>query len=314
MTTQNWPQLKTISPAYQMIKERGLSEHLEELHAYGLTVLLPEELGDPSLLERARAALLRLAEQRTGVKHDLETGAHGRIHNIGTNKGQYLLFALLEHDRVFEEIIQHPKTLSLVEYFLGPRCQLSSLVSFLKWQEPEGYGETLGLHDDTRLYDGPLPGVVPHTFNCNWILTDYTKENGAFCIVPGSHKLCQHPKPGEGVEDAVPVEAPAGSAIVFHGNVWHGAFPRLTPGIRLSVNTYYCGRHFRCQENFQGRITEEMLARNGERFRVLVGYEDVWGWTDERGPIPYYLRETWDTMTENERQVVFNDMREKRSL
>ena len=144
MTTQNWPQLKTISPAYQMIKERGLSEHLEELHAYGLTVILPEELGDPSLLERARAALLRLAEQRTGVKHDLETGAHGRIHNIGSNKGQYLLFALLEHDRVFEEIIQHPKTLSLVEYFLGPRCQLSSLVSFLKWQEPEGYGKNPG--------------------------------------------------------------------------------------------------------------------------------------------------------------------------
>ena len=57
-----------------------------------------------------------------------------------------------------------------------------------------------------------------------------------------------------------------------------------------------------------------MLARNDERFRVLVGYEDVWGWTDERGPIPYYLRETWDTMTENERQAVFDDMREKRSL
>ncbi len=73
---------------------------------------------------------------------------------------------------------------------------------------------------------------------------DYTKENGAFCIVPGSHKLCRHPKPGEGVEDAIPVEAPAGSAIVFHGNVWHGAFPRLTPGIRLSVNTYYCGPAF----------------------------------------------------------------------
>ena len=33
MTSLLWPQSKTISPAYQRIKERGLSEHLEELEA-----------------------------------------------------------------------------------------------------------------------------------------------------------------------------------------------------------------------------------------------------------------------------------------
>ena len=43
MTTQNWPQLNTISPAYQLIKERGLAKHLEELQAYGLTVIPPEK-------------------------------------------------------------------------------------------------------------------------------------------------------------------------------------------------------------------------------------------------------------------------------
>ena len=144
--------------------------------------------------------------------------------------------------------------------------------------------------------------MVPHTFNTNWILTDYTKDNGAFCIVPGSHKLCRHPKPGEGIEDAVPIEAEAGSVLVFHGNVWHGAFPRINSGLRLSVNAYYCGRHFRAQEDFHGRISEEMLARNNARFRALVNYDDPWGFTDKRGPVPYYLRDRWDSLSKSERQ------------
>ena len=308
MTTQNWPQLKTISPAYQLIKERGLAKHLEELQAYGLTVIPPEKIGDPTILERARAAILKLTEDRTGVKHDIDTGEHGEFDVAGSNDSQYLIYSFFESDRVFEEIIQHKMTLPLVEYFIGTACQLSSLTCFVKWQNPHGYGEGLGLHDDTGTYDGPLPGVVPHTFNTNWILTDYTKDNGAFCIVPGSHKLCRHPKPGEGVEDAVPIEAEAGSVLVFHGNVWHGAFPRINPGLRLSVNAYYCGRHFRVQEDFHGRISKEMLARNNARFRQLVNYDDPWGWTDKRGPIPYCLRDRWESLSKSERQAARDEL------
>ena len=89
-----------------------------------------------------------------------------------------------------------------------------------------------------------LPAVGLHKRNTNWLLTDYTKDNGALCIVPGSHKLCRHPKQGEGVEDAVPVEAPAGSVCVIHGNLWHGAFPRINPGLRITIVADYCGRHF----------------------------------------------------------------------
>ena len=311
MTTQQWTQLKTISPAYQRIKERGLTEHLEELEAYGLTVIPPEKIGGDRL-ERMRAAMLRIAEERTGVKHDLETGAHGTLIGEGNNRSQYILYTFFEKDPVFEEIVQHPMTLPLIEYYLGVDCQLSSLTSFVKWQDPVGYGPTLGMHDDTGLYRGPvLPAVGLHKLNTNWILTDYTKDNGAFCIIPGSHKFCRHPKPMEGVEDAVPVEAAAGSVLVFHGNVWHGAFPRINPGLRLSVNADYCGRHYRIQENFQGRLSEEVLARNDTRFRQLMNYDDTYGWQNQHGPVRWRLRESWETLTDSEKQAVIIDQRKR---
>jgi len=291
MGTTNWSELTTVSPAYRLIKERQLTGHLEELEAYGLTVITPEQIGEPRVLERARDAVLRIAQERTGVKHNVETGAHGTLDGQGTNDSQYLLFAFLEEDKVFEEIVQHSQTLPLIEYYLGANCQLSSLTCFIKWQNEIGYGPTLGLHSDSGLYrNGPLP-AMPHVFNTNWIMTDYTKENGAFCVVPGSHRLCRHPRRGEGADKVVPVEAPAGSVLVFHGNVWHGAFPRVNPGLRISINAYYCGPHFKAQERFQGRLSEDMLARNNDRFRELVGYDDPWGFTDARGPVPYRLRE-----------------------
>ncbi len=290
MNAASWAEAATIPPAYRFIRERGLEKNLEELEAYGLTVLTPEQIGEPSVVERARKAVLRIAEERTGARHDIETGEHGKLEADGSTGCQYLLFSFLEEDPVFEEIIQHPMTLPLVEYYLGAQCVLSSLTCFIKWADDIGYGPNLGLHDDSSLYRaGPLP-ATPHVFNTNWILTDYTLDNGAFCIVPGSHKLCRHPKPGEGVENAVPVEAPAGSVLVFHGNVWHGAFPRKNPGLRLSINAYYCGPHYRVQESFWGRITDEMLARNGDRFRELVHYDDRWGFQDARGPVPYHQR------------------------
>ena len=290
MGAAKWDELNTVSPSYALIKERNLEKNLEELEAYGLTVIRPDQLGETEILGRARKAVLEIAEERTGIAHDIKAGTHGTLDGAGSNDSQYLLYAFLEKNQVFEEIVQHAATLPLVEYYLGERCQLSSLTCFIKWPNRIGYGPSLGLHDDSGLYrNGPLPSK-PHVFNTNWILTDYTKENGAFCIVPGSHRLQRHPRPGEGADKAVPVEAPAGSVLVFHGNVWHGAFPRINPGLRLSINAYYCGPHYRAQEDFRGRMSDAILSRNDARFKELIGYEDPWGFKDERGPISYSSR------------------------
>lgn len=293
MNTQAWKnQMKTMPSTYKVIKELGLSKNLEELDSFGITVIPPDQIGDPNLLEQCREAILRIAYERTGVKHDLKKGTHGTLDNSATSMHQYLLLAILEEDVVFEKIIQHPITLALVEHYLGTTCLLSSLDAFIKWQDPEPDEQNLGLHSDDHLYQGLYLPDPSQCFNTNWILTDYTKDNGAFCVVPGSHKFRRRPKPGEGVEDAVPVEATAGSILAFNGNVWHGAFPRKNDGLRLSLSVFYGAFHYRVQENFQGRISDEMIARNGERFRKLLNLEDVWAYKDSRGAIPWRERST----------------------
>jgi len=119
-------------------------------------------------------------------------------------------------------------------------------------------------------------------FQCD-LLTDYTEANGALAMVPGSHRLCRQPRPGEGVSGAVPVEAPAGSLIAWHGNIWHGAYEKQTDGLRMNLTTYMCHRRLKTQEAYQWKVSQEMLDRNPPEFARLVAADDQMGW-DEKGP------------------------------
>ena len=271
-TWENWKKL-----AFQQIEANGLIGNLEELETNGYTVIFPEQMGDHLLIEQSSKALLSVSEKKTGVWPNVETGEYGHFENPGSHAAQNKFQAFLGEDPVFEKIIQHPLTLSLVDYYLGPGCLLSAFNGFIKWQDPVSHFDHLGFHADTHLYPfEPLPDP-PMVFNTNWCLTNYNKDDGSLAVVPESHKLRRHPKPGEGLDRAIAVEAPEGSVIVFHGNLWHGAYPRVNPGLRLTVTAFYSAHYCRPQEHFPGQVSEESLTRNGERFRQLLNVCDTWG-------------------------------------
>ena len=53
--------------------------------------------------------------------------------------------------------------------------------------------------------------------------------------------------------------------------------------MRLNVTSYHCHRRLKNQENYQWRVSQEMLDRNPPEFARLVGADDQMGW-DEHGP------------------------------
>lgn len=167
----------------------------------------------------------------------------------------------------------HPVVLPLITYLLGASCTISGVTGYVK-----GTGDkALGVHSDTAYVPDPLPPYA-QLANVNYCLTDYTEMDGCLTIVPGSHRSCHRPRGGEGADEAVPVEAPTGAAIVFHGNAWHGARPRRNPGLRLTVSTLYCRMYMRPQERYDAIIGDEVLSRNPPRFAQLIGKEVPTGW------------------------------------
>lgn len=286
---------KAFNPTYKRVKELGLEQNVLDLDSYGFTVIPPEKVAAPEgFLDRIRDTVLRIAKERTGVEFNVdENGSVGKYKAQPQVGNQFLLYYLLMADRIFEEWLMNSALYTIGSYLLHGQQQLSSLVSFVKWKSPEGasYGggdadsgrPGLGLHTDSPPdRDGRLP-TCSDVSNAAYCLTDYTEENGCIAMVPGSHRFARQPNPGEGVKEAVPVEAPAGSVIAWHGNTWHGAFPKKTDGLRLNVTTYMCHRRVKTQELYQRGVTQGMLDRNPPEFARLVGQDDMMGW-DENGP------------------------------
>jgi hypothetical protein len=278
MQIGDWAATRDLNRIYRDIRELGLEANLAELEAFGFTVI--EGALSPELTRRLREAVLAAWEERYGRTLDLETETELREVQLAS----YLLYK----DPVFEEAVLNPRPLALITYLLGASCWLSSLTSHVK-----GPGEVgLLLHSDTA--NGvPAPfSAYSHVANCNYALTDYTEAGGCLALVPGSHRLHRQPTRWEvnlaGNErnpHAIPIEVPAGSAVVWHGNTWHGSFPRKVPGLRVNLATYFCRQYMAPQEIYGDSVPPELLARHGRESRMaqLLGLNHFNGWRDE-GP------------------------------
>jgi len=269
----NWRATEDLNEIYRNIRRLGLESNLAELEAFGFTVI--EKVLKNDMVHALRASVLRAAEEYMGQPLDLEKEEHHQEIKVIP----YLLY----RDPIFEDALLCEKPLALITYLLGNHCLLSSLTSFVKG--PGGDG--LMLHSDSGAVPAPLP-PYGHVANVNFTLTDYTEEGGALAMVPGSHRHHRQPTAFErevsGVNrnpDIVPIEVPAGSAIIFHGNTWHGSFPRRSPGLRVSLAAYFCRHYMHGQENYRDHIPKDVLDRHGEdsRLATLLGRRTHYGWT-----------------------------------
>ena len=254
----------------------------------------------PETIKVIRDHLLREAEQIVGCGFDLDKGPdtpltmnpdENVIARFSGDRGeptQFIVQQLCARDRLFRDLAINPIGLALIRHMIGNNAtRFSSHNAFIKWQGEFGYGRNLGLHCDQMAV--PLPwGRNALTANTNWCLTDYTKKNGAMAYVPGSHRRMEPPRFPEAVELAVPIETPAGSLIVFHGATWHGAFPRMSPGMRLSIANYF--RHYMIlpQDDIKNLFPQELAddCCDPEMFRLLAGFVDEFPYARQTTPIP----------------------------
>ncbi len=228
--------------------------HLERIERDGFTIV--ENAIDLDFVEQCNDELARLENQYdvTPSKNTFEGERTVRIYN------------LLVHGSLFEAIPVHPGVLPLVEGVLDSGCLISSLSSIAI--DP---GETpQPIHADDQLLPLPKPHV-PLVCNTMWALTDFTEENGATRIIPGSHRSDHSPDYGKHY-DSIPAEMARGSVLVWHGSLWHGGGANKSQDRRVGIAMNYCAGWVRQQENQQLGIPAEIARGFTPRLRELVGY------------------------------------------
>jgi ectoine hydroxylase-related dioxygenase (phytanoyl-CoA dioxygenase family) len=228
--------------------------HLREIDERGYTIV--EGAIDPDRVDALVEDLDRL-ERDLGIvpaANSFEGTRTTRIYN------------LLTHGPHFEQIPVHPAILPICEGVLDEGLLVSSLSSIAI-----GPGETpQPVHADDQVL--PLPKPHPATVcNTMWALTEFSEENGATRIVPGSH-TADHSPDLTRTYDTVPAEMSRGSVLVWHGSLWHGGGANTTSQRRIGIAMNYCAGYIRQQENQQLGLARDVVARFPHRLQELVGY------------------------------------------
>lgn len=283
------------------IQELELEQFVLQLEVDGLCVVPPERTGvAPETINAIAEQLLSKAQEVVGCEFDLNEGPRAEltmsadenvIAQFSGDRGeptQFLVQQLCARDRLFRDLAINPVGVALIRHLIGQNAtRFSSHNAFIKWQGEFGYGQNLGLHCDQMAVPRPW-GRNALTANTNWCITDYSLDGGALAYVPGSHRRMEPPRFPEAVELAVPVEAPAGSLIVFHGATWHGAFPRLTEGMRLSIANYF--RHYMVlpQDDIKNLFPQELAedCDDPDMFKFLAGFADEFPYSQQTERVP----------------------------
>lgn len=126
------------------------------------------------------------------------------------------------------------------------------------------------LHQDRLAWGGYLPDGLEPQFNTIWALTDFTEENGATRVVPGSHAWSSERRATD--DEKTQAVMSAGSVLLYSGSVTHGGGENRTEARRTGVNLTYCLAWLRTEENHYLSCPPEIAKDLSPELQELLGY------------------------------------------
>jgi ectoine hydroxylase-related dioxygenase (phytanoyl-CoA dioxygenase family) len=167
----------------------------------------------------------------------------------------------------------HPDILAVMDEFLLRGCGQYQLNLTQAIQIGPGEPQQM-MHPDDPLFPFVHPGYEA-MINCMWAVDEFTAENGATNLVPGSHKWERagliperQPLPDEITQGVMP----AGSVLIYFGSLLHCGGANRTAKPRTGVVLSYCQGWLRQSENQYLAVPLDIARTLPERLQRLLGY------------------------------------------
>lgn len=176
---------------------------------------------------------------------------------------------LIGRSATCRELVQHPLVLSTVGQVLSHatnfQLHLTQVIGI-------GPGETAQpIHRDQWAFDFfKFPAGYEVQCNTIWAMTDFTEENGATRVVPGSN----HYEDGLRIplEDTEPAVMDKGSVLFYTGSLYHGGGANRSDAVRYGLNITYNLGWLRQEENQYLAVPHDIARDLPVELLRLMGY------------------------------------------
>jgi ectoine hydroxylase-related dioxygenase (phytanoyl-CoA dioxygenase family) len=227
---------------------------LEVIRRDGALIL--EDVLSPNEVDQALAELMPYVEAT-------KIGADGFVGKKTTRTG-----ALIARSPATRDLVMNPTVIESAKEFLGPFCEriqlhLTQVIRIQPGQEAQL------VHRDRWAWGTHLKHLEPQ-FNTIWALTDFTRENGATQVIPGSLEWPDNRQldPSE-IRYA---EMRKGSVLVYSGGVFHGGGANSSQADRIGINITYTLGWLRQEENQYLSCPPEVARDLPKELQDLIGY------------------------------------------
>lgn len=214
-----------------------------------------------------------LHELRVRVEQLFEEEGENAGHEFRSEPFARRLANLVDKGEIFQQVVSDARLLVYVNHVLNGSFKLSSLNA----RSTNPYApEAQPLHVDM----GVLPDETgPCVFNSVWLLDDFTEDNGATRLIPGSHLWGRLPQdvlkdPKAPHPQEILVLAPAGSVAIYNAHVWHGGTANQTARHRRALHAFYVRRDQPQQQWQKKLLSAETQARLSPLTRYLLALDD----------------------------------------
>ncbi|MCC7265978.1 MAG: phytanoyl-CoA dioxygenase family protein [Caulobacteraceae bacterium] len=176
--------------------------------------------------------------------------------------------ALVARSPLTRALVMDPRIHALCEAVLKPNCMryqlhLTQLIRIMPGQAAQQ------IHRDRWAWGRGLSHLEPQ-LNTIWALTDFTAENGATQVAPGStewpddrvaaaHEICQ-------------AEMRRGSVLIYTGSVFHSGGANVSSEDRWGLNITYSLGWLRQEENQYLSCPPELARALEPDLQALLGY------------------------------------------
>lgn len=146
------------------------------------------------------------------------------------------------------------------------------------------------LHRDNVPFEN-TPTTPPLLFATLWAVEEFHRENGATVFVPGSHLWPEDRHPIR--DELACAEMPAGSVLLYYGNLIHGA-GKSVAGTRTALSLQYSVSWLQQEEDVYANVPPDVLRTLDEDLLKLIGVDIIsrnCGSVSGRHPLDHVLQD-----------------------